>query len=246
MAVVLITILVLNAVIPQPVYWVTCPGAFITFVWDLACNWFDRHKTREISRRGRREVEGFRAERAHQAQKAGRIALLKNRESHGQSQSDSRESLSSPQTLISTAQMSEKTQTFDSPRIGNAKDSQNKQVQERTTLVSVCKEVWFWFCETFPSVAMVVSLLPFALVPFAFSVFILVQALVTKGWVPVFGYGWDHWVNSTGTVGAVGGMGFLSVVLCNVSNAARVPDHCTYLVISFRAPILAPLSCFLV
>jgi Na+/H+ antiporter NhaD/arsenite permease-like protein len=60
-------------------------------------------------------------------------------------------------------------------------------------------------------------LLPLPLVPFAFAMFVLVQALVTKGWVPVFAYGWDHWVGKTGTVGAIGGMGFLSVILCNVS-----------------------------
>ncbi|EON96014.1 putative arsenite efflux transporter - putative protein [Phaeoacremonium minimum UCRPA7] len=41
--------------------------------------------------------------------------------------------------------------------------------------------------------------LPYELVPFAFAMFVLVQALVTKGWVPVFAYGWDHWVNKTGT-----------------------------------------------
>jgi hypothetical protein len=52
--------------------------------------------------------------------------------------------------------------------------------------------------------------------------FVLVQALVTKGWVPVFAYGWDHWVNKTGTVGAVGGMGFLSVILCNVSTKNEI------------------------
>lgn len=28
----------------------------------------------------------------------------------------------------------------------------------------------------------------------------------------------DHWVNKTGTVGAVGGMGFLAVIMCNVSD----------------------------
>lgn len=61
----------------------------------------------------------------------------------------------------------------------------------------------------------VLSHLPFALVPFALAMFVLVEALVTKGWVPVFAYGWEHWVNKTGTVGAIGGMGFLSVILCN-------------------------------
>lgn len=84
------------------------------------------------------------------------------------------------------------------------------------TLVSLGQDTLRWCQETFPTAAAVVLHLPFALVPFAFCMFILVQGLVTKGWVPVFAYGWDHWVNRTGTIGAIGGMGFLSVILCNV------------------------------
>jgi Na+/H+ antiporter NhaD/arsenite permease-like protein len=84
------------------------------------------------------------------------------------------------------------------------------------TLMSLGQDTLRWCQETFPTAAAVALHLPFALVPFAFCMFVLVQGLVTKGWVPVFAYGWDHWVNKTGTVGAVGGMGFLSVVLCNV------------------------------
>ncbi|KAK1976368.1 hypothetical protein LZ30DRAFT_734830 [Colletotrichum cereale] len=86
------------------------------------------------------------------------------------------------------------------------------------TLVSVWRDGHRWLQETFPTVMAVVSHLPFPLVPFAFAMFVLVQALVTKGWVPVFAYGWDHWVEKTGIIGAIGGMGFLSVILCNVSN----------------------------
>lgn len=86
------------------------------------------------------------------------------------------------------------------------------------TLVSVVEEAYSWCQETFPTVTAVLAHLPFALVPFAFSMFVLVEALVTKGWVPVFAYGWHHWVDKTGTVGAIGGMAFLSVILCNVSD----------------------------
>ncbi|KAG5914840.1 hypothetical protein E4U61_005259 [Claviceps capensis] len=85
----------------------------------------------------------------------------------------------------------------------------------RTTLESLSKDCFRWCQETFPTAAAVVLHLPFALVPFAFTMFILVQALATKGWIPVFAYGWDHWVRKTGTIGAIGGMGFLSTVLCN-------------------------------
>lgn len=85
------------------------------------------------------------------------------------------------------------------------------------TLVSLSADAYTWCQETFPTVTAVIAHLPFALIPFAFTMFVLVQALVTKGWVPVFAHGWDHWVDKTGTIGAIGGMGFLSVILCNVS-----------------------------
>ncbi|KAI0483796.1 hypothetical protein F4859DRAFT_503303 [Xylaria cf. heliscus] len=84
-----------------------------------------------------------------------------------------------------------------------------------STLVSVTADVYRWLQDTFPTVIAIFNHLPFALLPFAFEMFILVQGLVTNGWVPVFAYGWDHWVNRTGTIGAIGGMGFLSVILCN-------------------------------
>lgn len=83
--------------------------------------------------------------------------------------------------------------------------------------MSLAADLYRWSQETFPTVTVVVSHMPFALVPFAFTMFILVQALVTKGWVPVFAYGWNHWVEKTGVIGSIGGMGFLSVILCNVS-----------------------------
>lgn len=94
------------------------------------------------------------------------------------------------------------------------------ETNQPKTLVSISKDLYRWMQETFPTVTVVLSHLPFPLVPFALAMFVLVQALVTKGWVPVFAYGWDHWVNKTGTVGAIGGMGFLSVILCNVSISA--------------------------
>ena len=112
--------------------------------------------------------------------------------------------------------------TLDTSKLGNIdteKSGCQHQAEKKppTTLVSIATDIYRWMQETFPTVTVVVSHMPFPLVPFALSMFVLVQALVTKGWVPVFAYGWDHWVSKTGTVGAVGGMGFLSVILCNVS-----------------------------
>ncbi|KAJ5584896.1 uncharacterized protein N7459_004696 [Penicillium hispanicum] len=101
---------------------------------------------------------------------------------------------------------------IDAEKRGSEYEAEESQPR---TLVSLAADLYRWLQETFPTVTVVVSHMPFPLVPFALSMFVLVQALVTKGWVPVFAYGWDHWVNRTGTVGAVGGMGFLSVILCN-------------------------------
>ncbi|KAL2257701.1 hypothetical protein VTK26DRAFT_9281 [Humicola hyalothermophila] len=92
-----------------------------------------------------------------------------------------------------------------------------QEKNEPTTLVSLARDLFRWSQETFPTATAVLAHLPFALVPFAFAMFVLVQALVTKGWVQVFALGWDKWVQKTGTIGAIGGMGFVSVVLCNFS-----------------------------
>lgn len=72
-------------------------------------------------------------------------------------------------------------------------------------------------CETFPTVTTIASRLPLPLLPFAFLMFILVQALSSKGWVEVFARWWAAWVAKTGTIGAIGGMGFLACIFCNAS-----------------------------
>ncbi|KXJ91903.1 hypothetical protein Micbo1qcDRAFT_161941 [Microdochium bolleyi] len=97
------------------------------------------------------------------------------------------------------------------------KATASARTPEKASLVSKTEDALDWARETFPTVMAVMSHLPFALIPFAFCMFILVQGLVTKGWIQVFAYGWDHWVEKTGTVGAIGGMGFLAVILCNFS-----------------------------
>ncbi|UZP45212.1 hypothetical protein NXS19_013024 [Fusarium pseudograminearum] len=93
----------------------------------------------------------------------------------------------------------------------------SKQPIDRPNLVSKSREAYEWLQETFPTVMAVAAHLPFALVPFAFAMFVLVQALVSTGWVNVFAWGWYHWSKRTGTIGSIGGMAFLSVVLSNFS-----------------------------
>jgi Na+/H+ antiporter NhaD/arsenite permease-like protein len=93
----------------------------------------------------------------------------------------------------------------------------------KANLVSLVSDTYRWCQETFPTVTAVFAHLPLALVPFAFAMFVLVQGLVTKGWVQVFAHGWDHWVRKTGTIGSIGGMAFISVILCNVSLSHQQP-----------------------
>lgn len=98
----------------------------------------------------------------------------------------------------------------------------------KTRKVSVLKPYILWNNTTrfaldmFPTVCAVFSHLPFPLLPFAFSMFILVQGLVTKGWVALLSKGWAAWIDKTGVVGAVGGMGFAAVCMCNVSFGPHV------------------------
>jgi Na+/H+ antiporter NhaD/arsenite permease-like protein len=240
MAATLVTLLALNAASQStseyPLYWVTLPAAFVMFCWDIAFGWYRRKETRGIARKGLEEIELARAERAIREEGARRTAPEQERRDAG--------ALLSPNPAVVVSENVDDLILSSSPpsrEMENEKqevDEENQEVDEekqemerreqlsremalrprrQTTLVSLLIVFYSWCQETFPTLTAVVTDLPFALVPFALSMFVLVQALVTKGWVLVFAYGWDHWVNKTGTVGAVTGMGFLSVILCNVS-----------------------------
>ncbi|KAI1757950.1 hypothetical protein F4782DRAFT_536651 [Xylaria castorea] len=130
------------------------------------------------------------------------------------------------EVTIATSQKRTDTESTEGIEEGKRKGAEGMAVNEKhvsatpacsnpSNLVSISADTYRWLQDTFPTVIAVFSHLPFALLPFSFEMFILVQGLVTNGWVPVFAYGWDHWVNKTGTIGAIGGMGFLSVILCN-------------------------------
>lgn len=209
MAATLVTVLALNAASQsgneRPVYWVTLPGAFVMFCWDVNFGWYNREETRKIARKGRQELEAARAERA--IREADLTESPPAQPENGDSQTPSDRPASIFDEKLPPATPSKPTET---PL------SEQGQKPKRATLTSLAADAYRWSQETFPTATAVLARLPFALVPFAFTMFILVQALVTKGWVSVFAYGWDRWVGKTGTVGAIGGMGFLSVVLCNV------------------------------
>jgi Na+/H+ antiporter NhaD/arsenite permease-like protein len=246
MAATLISVLAINAASAgthtTPVYYDTLPAATLMFIFDLVFGWLNRAETREIARKGREEVERLQlvqalqeknemeelaAQGARSASSDGSVALsslpgggLKPKKTAvGGAGTDDEITLAgtttekSPKPEIGeTGSSREKSAGIQTPQ-----ESQHQQPeQQRATLVSLAKDLFRWSQETFPTATAVMVHLPFALVPFAFSMFVLVQALVTKGWVQIFALGWDAWVLKTGTIGAIGGMGFLSVLLSNV------------------------------
>lgn len=208
MAATLVTVLALNATSggthERPVYWVTVPAAVVMFLFDLGMGWISREETRKIANEGRYRAEAAQAERSQcrksvaQLDPSGPVRPLEMIERVKASSSDnSQESPKQEKTVMEEGNISANPATY------------------QTTLTSLTSHAYTWARITFPTTMTVLHNLPFALVPFAFCMFILVQALVTKGWVPVFAHGWDHWVEKTGTVGAIGGMGFLGVILSN-------------------------------
>ena len=227
----------------QPVYYITLPAAFVMFIWDLFSGWMNRHETREIARKGREEVELRRMQRALQEEEETREleAVQGGRSASSDTSLSAQTGVVEGELTLrkaagpTSAEANEKTATGDnsekpppaqdvSETVGRREKNAGVktpresllQRRDRATLVSLSRDLWTWAQETFPTATAVIAHLPFALVPFAFSMFILVQALVTKGWVQIFAKGWDAWVLKTGTIGAIGGMGFLSVILCNV------------------------------
>jgi hypothetical protein len=229
MAATLVTVLAINAASQgtheRPVFWVTLPAAFVMLCFDLTMGWLSRAETRKIAHEGRQRAETALAERAE----ARRKSLV--REDHldaiaAQGTQETIQNLdekSQSSTEASSQVLSGRTQEMVG---GEVLSHQEKKLESSkkpmpTTLTSLIADTYRWAQETFPTTMTVFHHLPLALVPFAFCMFVLVQALVTKGWVPVFAHAWDHWVEKTGTVGAIGGMGFVSVILCNVSLGCR-------------------------
>jgi Na+/H+ antiporter NhaD/arsenite permease-like protein len=217
----------------KPVYWVTLPAAFIMFCFDLTFGWLNRKETRQIAKEGRQRAETAQAERAEVRRKSiaqlDPDAIEMSQSSRPAETVDEKPYASGAAT--SSVQPQETLQVVNSTEGPVAEEGRKAKTtpKKRTTLTSLMAHAYRSAQETFPTTMTVFHHLPLALVPFAFCMFVLVQALVTKGWVPVFAYGWDHWVEKTGTVGAVGGMGFVSVILCNVSR-----------LLHFTPPLLQP------
>jgi hypothetical protein len=224
------------------------------FCWNITSGWVNRHETREIARKGRREQELCIAEltlREEQEAQVGRQATPEPEERHtGVFVLENYEDLIIPSNrLRQDEDYDEDKDENQEAEGGNEEGDEELEMEQwqrddtarreqlsrevalrlrrrkrggkigqpQITLADLTTDLYRWSQETFPTATAVLIQLPFALVPFIFSMFLLVQALVTSRWVLVFAYGWDHRVNKTGTFGAVSGMGFVSIILCNLS-----------------------------
>jgi hypothetical protein len=209
MAVTLITLLAVNASTPSdskavPVFYITLPAAFIMFCWDLSFGWLNREETRRISRAARRKGEEARAARDEKlAAEEGRaqqfaLAVIGPEADPGPTTSPGppqspilvADRKDSPSSSCAVSVVEQEAAVVPGEALREKSEAAAPLTQQRTTLVSLVRESYTWWQETFPSCAAVVAHLP---------------------------YGWSSWTNKTGTIGAIGGMGFLSVVLCNVS-----------------------------
>ncbi len=175
----LVTLLTLNGVSSSngehPVFQVTLPAAFVMFCWDVAYGWLNRKETREIARKGRREVEAARAERAMQEERArqlvaagrgtgadpaaavGTAPLVDDGEHQQTGQSD----IWADSTALSRRNSEERERGLDDLERRGPSDPGAHQVKERQTLVSASQALYRWCQETFPTSTAVLGHLPY-------------------------------------------------------------------------------------
>ncbi|ORY32076.1 hypothetical protein BCR39DRAFT_58188 [Naematelia encephala] len=68
----------------------------------------------------------------------------------------------------------------------------------------------------FPTPMLIITRLPLPLVPFGFSMFILVSSLQYTGWIRVFAIWWGAWIEVSGVAGSIWLMGTISVIGCDI------------------------------
>lgn len=226
MAATLITILALNAATHGseiPVFYITLPAAVVMLCWDLTFGWIHRHESRRLSRgqagpvpsiSGTDQRQAVLDEKTVMGSQDASASLAQPPKAHV-SDDDKADEIQSDLRAHATA-----TNTPIPSLMKDGSKGTTLDTQMRSNLQSKAIDAYQWLQETFPTAMTVLQHLPYKLVPFAFCMFVLVQGLVTKGWVPVFAHGWDEWVKRTSVVGAIGGMAFVSVILCNVSKSS--------------------------
>lgn len=212
LATALLVVLVLNAATANsgahyPVFWVTLPAAVLALAFDMASGWARRHESRALARDRRSSRPGGVLHGGSSSSDESETDSGDENRAAGLRPASSPERPDAIRSAPHAARRDEEKvdEKADDVHPASPNSSQSRAADARTTVSSLVRDAWTWMRETFPNASHTLGFLPWALVPFAFAMFILVQALATKGWIPVFAYGWDHWVTRTGTVGAIGG-----------------------------------------
>jgi Na+/H+ antiporter NhaD/arsenite permease-like protein len=97
-----------------------------------------------------------------------------------------------------------------SPESGIDEDARETSEQRMTA-----PQILLRISRRFPTVWSVVTRMPWPLLPFAFSFFILVESLSSSGWINVWA-GWMSKVVQNNDVVAIFFTGFICILLCNV------------------------------
>jgi hypothetical protein len=182
-----LAVLVGTSTVGVPVWQVTVPPAIILLLRDGIHDW--RSHVRARSNNGGKIHEPARGENEYPLE-----------ELHDEN------SIATPDVSRSTSDIG----IPSSPSLSAAHDP------SREALFSIFRRWESAVSSRFPTVTTIARRLPVPLIPFAFLMFILVQALSAEGWVEVLAHWWSAWVEKTGTIGAIGGMAFVSCIMCNV------------------------------
>ena len=209
-------------------FWVTLPAAITMLCWDLSMGWLHRAETRHIVQQRRRRAESLHLKET--VLTTNHVDLAHDDNSESDVPCCSCQTDCSPGSWR-TAQQQHQVPVTGINRVltnlGIAKTShppsEFRHKDGYATLFKFLENRYRWCQETFPTTTVALRQHPYDLVPFAFCMFILVEALISKGWVHVFAHWWDLWAAKSGPVGCIAGMGFLGVVLSNVS-ARRLRD----------------------
>jgi hypothetical protein len=215
----------------EGVWTVTAPAAMIMLGRDV---WYDMNKGRRVGKAMTDEVvgssrqagrddddQGIELELQGRDDLDGSVGMVEGGKATHVNERDERDRVGGEDAMPVQSTMRSRNVTMSSGVTKNATGTPSKISTPGQSPSSPPKSSLQSFfhqaTKMFPTSSHIIARLPLPLLPFAFSMFILVEALSHVGWIRVFGGWWASWVEVGGLGGAVVIMGILSVLGCNVS-----------------------------
>lgn len=225
MAVTLATLVGTSVVGGVKVFEIAVPGAVLCFMRDGVADWLkwralrlEKTKPKEDASERAAETDGW----AHG--KDGIKGKSKAKEQASKAAAEEVEEIelatlsASRPDIVAVKSTGKAEHTTTTPIAGAAASSSSSAAaappQSRNLLrraIRVQREL----TSVFPTVTIVLSRLPLPLLPFAFSMFILVQALAHVGFINILASGLGH-VCSAGYIATAFFISFLGIILCNI------------------------------